>query len=306
MTAPRPSRSALFVPAANARALEKSSGLLADVLIFDLEDSVAPSQKQESRERLRAHLFALAQNGDEARPTIVLRINPLATPAGTEDFLMARGAAKSAGGVVDAILLPKVESPETLADIRAALVDTDAPETLKLWAMIETPKGILAAAAIAEAGVALGLEALVVGPNDIVAATGIRLSPGRPELLPWLSAIILAAKAHGLAAIDGVYNDFSDINGLAAECTAGRAMGFDGKTLIHPAQIAPANLAFAPSADDIRQAEKIVAAFALPENSGVGVIRLDGQMVEILHRDAAMRLLALKAAIETLENRTAR
>ena len=289
----RPRRSLLFVPAANPRALEKSLGLSVDTLIFDLEDSVAPEAKEESRERLRAHLAALPDGPAE----IVVRVNALQTPEGPEDLFMARGAWRRAGGrpAVDAILLPKVEAAADLLAVEAVLTSTDAPEHLALWAMIETPRGILNAADIAAAGGRL--QALVVGPNDIVAATGIQLSPGRPELVPWLSSVVLAAKAYGLLAIDGVFNDFGDAAGLAAECAAGRAMGFDGKTLIHPAQIAAADLAFGPSPDDIGRAEAIVAAFARPEHAGAGVIRLDGRMVELLHRHAAERLLALRDAI---------
>ena len=291
----QPRRSLLFVPAANPRALEKSASLAVDTLIFDLEDSVAPEAKAESRERLRTHLAGLASA--PGRPEIVVRVNALDTAEGPEDLFMARGAWTKAGGrpAVDAILLPKVEAPGDLAAVEAVLTSTDAPESLALWAMIETPKGILNAASIAAAGGRLA--ALVVGPNDIVAATGVRLSPGRPEIVPWLATIVLAAKAQGLAAIDGVYNDFADAEGFAAECAAGRAMGFDGKTLIHPAQIAAADLAFGPAPDDIARAEAIVAAFARPENLGAGVIRLDGRMVERLHLHAADRLLAQRDAI---------
>lgn len=291
----QPRRSLLFVPAAHPRALAKSASLAADTLIFDLEDSVAPEAKAAARDALLRHLEGLA--GQPGRPEIAVRINGLATPQGAADLAMACSAQVRAGRrpAVDALLLPKVESSSDLGAVEARLTAAGAAESLRLWAMIETPKGILGAADIAAAGGRL--EALVLGPNDLVAATGVQLSPGRPEILPWLAMVVLAAKAHGLQAIDGVFNDFADAAGHAAECGAGRAMGFDGKTLIHPTQIAAANLAFGPSPDDIGRAEAIIAAFAQPEHAGAGVIRLDGRMVERLHLHAAERLLALRDTI---------
>ncbi|MEX6508255.1 CoA ester lyase [Jiella sp. M17.18] len=286
MTDLRPRRSLLFVPAANARALEKSATLPADGLIFDLEDSVGPKEKPAAREALRAHLAAAPATGER-----IVRINGLNTSWGTEDLLMARGAG------VDAILLPKVESPAAVLAVATALADMDAPDDLKLWAMIETPRGILEAAWIAEEGAESRLAALVVGPNDIKLATGVAPGPERAELLPWLMQIVLAAKSFGLAVLDGVYADFRDAEGFAGECAAGRRMGFDGKTLIHPAQIAPANAAFAPDPEAIAAAERIVAAFAAPENAAKGVISLDGRMVERLHLEEAQRLLALNDRI---------
>ncbi|KAA0969388.1 CoA ester lyase [Aureimonas fodinaquatilis] len=277
-------RSALFVPAANARALAKSTQLPADTLIFDLEDSAAPTEKAAARENLRQHLAAPRSTARH-----VVRINSLTTPEGTEDLLMARGAR------VDAILLPKVEKAGELAELSQALEQTDAPPELAIWAMVETPKGILNAGALAAMQLAYRLEALVVGPNDIVAATNLRPSAGRAELVPWLAQIVLAAKAAEILVLDGVYNDFRDRAGFEAECTQGRAMGFDGKTLIHPDQIEPANLAFGPTADELAQAQEIVAAFADPANAGRGVIRLGGRMVELLHLKKAQRLLRQKS-----------
>ena len=219
-----------------------------------------------------------------------MRINGLDTPWGTEDFLMARGAG------VDAILLPKVETARVVRQLVDALKDTDAPESLKLWAMIETPLGILDAGSIAAEGQGR-LAALVVGPNDIKLATGIRPDAARSEMIPWLMQIVLAAKAHGLAALDGIFGDFRDPDGFAAECESGRRMGFDGKTLIHPAQIEPAEAAYSPEPEAVRWAETVIAAFERPENQGKGVIGLDGRMVERLHLVEATRLIALRDAI---------
>ncbi|MEF2550356.1 CoA ester lyase [Aurantimonas sp. A2-1-M11] len=282
----RPRRSLLFVPGANARALEKSTGLDADGLIYDLEDSAAPNEKDEARERLRTHLAAGAFQGER-----IVRINTLDTKWGTEDLLMARGAG------VDAILLPKVESVEMLREAADALAETDAPDTLKLWAMIETPLGILDVGAIAAAGRRHRLGVLIVGPNDIALSTGIEPGPDRAELLSWMMQIVVAAKAYGLAVLDGVYADFRNEAGFAGECAAGRRMGFDGKTLIHPAQIGAANAAFSPTPEAIAWAERIVAAFAEPENRDKGVLQLDGRMVERLHLMQSRALLEMRDII---------
>lgn len=280
-------RSVLFVPAANGRALEKSRGLGVDALIFDLEDSAVDAQKDAAREGLRAHLSTLARNG----PLRVVRINPLGTRHGTEDLLMARGAK------VDAVLLPKVETPRQLAEADDALVETDAPRSLALWAMVETPVGVRHAADIADARLRHRLGALVVGPNDLVAAADLQLSPGRPELLPWLGPILVAGKAAGVPVLDGVWSDLTDMAGFEAECAQGRRFGFAGKTLIHPSQIAPAEAAFSPSADEIARARRLVEAFADPAHAGRGVIRFEGRMAEDLHRQAAERFLARAALI---------
>ncbi len=282
---PRPLRSALFVPAAKPRALEKSAGLAVDALIFDLEDSAAREEKEGARERLAAQLAALPDGG----PFRVARVNALGE-GGAEDIAALSG--------LGAVLLPKVESAAMLAALDEGLTGAGAPEALELWAMVETPRGILAAQEIAAARLSRPVGALVVGPNDIVLSTGIRLSPGRPELVPWLMQVVLAAKAAGVAVLDGVYNDFRDAEGLARECAQARALGFAGKTLIHPNQIGAANAAFAPSAGEIAAAERIVAAFALPAHAGRGVISLDGRMVERLHLEEARALLAFRDRLE--------
>ena len=293
MTTPTPLlRSALFVPAAHSRALEKSAGLRPDALIFDLEDSATEGEKAGARERLRDHLSALPKRGPHD-PLRVVRVNPLATPAGTEDLLMACAVR------ADAVLLPKVESPIHLEEADVALQHCDAPAGLALWAMIETPMGVLRVGGIAGASLGRPLGALVIGPNDLALATGLRLSPGRPELAPWIGPVLVAGHAHGVPVLDGVFNDLSDAPGFAEECAAGRRFGFCGKTLIHPAQIAPAEAAFGPSEAEIAQARAIVAAFADPVHAGRGVIRLDGRMVERLHLTQAEALLARAALIQT-------
>jgi citrate lyase subunit beta / citryl-CoA lyase len=279
-------RSVLFVPAANQRALDKSAGLDADALIFDLEDSAAEGEKAEARGRLARHLSA---SGTAAGASKILRINRL-DDGGRDDLAALTGTA------LGAILLPKVESPEELQALDAALADL--PETAAIWAMIETPRGIRHAAEIAEMKLSRPLGALVVGPNDIVLAANLQLSAGRPELLPWLTQIVLAAKAAGVAVIDGVYNDFRDEAGLLAECRQARALGFDGKTLIHPTQISAANAAFAPSSDEIAHAQAVVSAFAEPANDGKGVVAVEGCMVERLHLRQAEALLARHRSIQ--------
>ena len=288
--ASRPRRSLLFVPGANPRALQKSEGLGADGLIYDLEDSVGPGQKDAAREAIRGHLAASTFSGER-----IVRINTLDTPGGTEDLLMARGAG------VDAVLLPKVGDAGMLKQVADALTEMDAPQSVKLWAMIETPLGLLDVGEIARIGRDHRLAALVVGPNDIALSTGIEPGPDRAELMPWLMQTVLAAKTFGLSVLDGVYADFKNAEGFAAECAAGRRMGFDGKTLIHPGQVAAANIAFGPNEDAIVWAERIVETFAQPENAGKGVLQIDGRMVERLHLQQSEALLATRDAISQRE-----
>lgn len=280
----RPRRSVLYVPANNARALAKLAGIACDAVIVDLEDSIAPEAKADAREAMRAFLSGNRPGGKE----IVVRINALSGQWGGEDLLAARAVNP------DAILLPKVDNPRDILEADEALEQTDAGQGLKLWAMIETPKSLLNLGPIVELGrdPAARLSCLVAGTNDIVKDTGIRPGPGRRNLAPFLSQMVMAARAGGVDVLDGVYNDFRDAAGFMAECEAARDMGFDGKTLIHPSQVEPVNAAFSPSADEIAEAKAIVAAFALAENRGKGVIRLDGRMVERLHLTQAERTLA--------------
>ena len=285
----RPRRSVLYVPGGNERAIAKARTLACDAVIFDLEDSVAPDAKVEARENLRKLLGKPLGGGRET----IIRINALSTPWGAEDLRAAQDLAP------DAILIPKVEDPEDIAQIDEALDQTDAPETLRLWAMIETPKGIMNAGQIARASRTPGgrLDCFVTGTNDIVKETGVAPLPGRPYLSTWLMEIVLAARAYGIDALDGVYNDFRDSEGFSIECAQGRAMGFDGKTLIHPGQIEAANRAFGIDQDKLEEARHIVEAFARPENARAGVISLDGRMVERLHADMAEKLIAKADAL---------
>ncbi|TDH37787.1 CoA ester lyase [Pseudohoeflea suaedae] len=285
----RPRRSVLYVPGGNERAIAKARTLECDAVIFDLEDSVAPDAKVEARETIARLLREPLGHGRET----VIRINALSTPWGAADLRAARDLAP------DAILIPKVEDPADIADIDDALDRTDAPETLRLWAMIETPKGIMNAGQIARASRTPGgrLDCFVTGTNDIVKETGVAPLPGRPYLSTWLMEIVLAARAYGIEALDGVYNDFRDAEGFAAECAQGRAMGFDGKTLIHPGQIEAANRAFGIDPEKLAEARGIVEAFARAENARAGVISLDGRMVERLHADMAEKLIAKADAL---------
>ena len=279
----RPRRSALYVPAANEKALAKIGQLACDCVIVDLEDAVAPGQKGEAREKMARFFAGREPDGKE----MVIRINALASEWGADDLAAARACRP------DAILVPKVETAHDLLDVDDALDEAEARPSLSLWAMIETPRALLNVGTLAALGRDRGarLSCLVAGTNDLVKDTGVRPGPGRRLLAPWLMQVVLAARAGGLDALDGVANDFSDLDAFAAECAQGRDMGFDGKTLIHPAQIAPANAAFSPSRDEIDAALAIRAAFALPDNAGKGVISLDGRMVERLHLDQAERLL---------------
>lgn len=289
----RPRRSVLYLPASNARALDKLKSLACDCAVFDLEDSVAPGGKDEAREALRGFF---TDGGAAALPDgmeKIIRINALSSPWGGEDLLAARGCRP------DAILIPKVEAPEDISAVEDALEQTDAPASLRLWAMIETPRGVMNAGQIARMARTDGarLDCFITGTNDLIKETGVAATPGRPWLSSWLMQIVLAARAYGLDVLDGVYNDFRDEDGLKRECADGRAMGFDGKTLIHPSQIGLANHAFGIEPDRLAEARAIAEAFALPDNRDRGVISLDGRMVERLHLEMAERLMEKAARI---------
>jgi len=251
--------------------LEKARGLSCDVVVLDLEDSVAPEAKDAARKAVCAALQ------DYGRHETVVRINPLSTPWGKPD-LEAVGAARP-----DAILLPKVENAADIAT---------AERGVPLWAMIETPRAVLNVAEIAASGVAC----LAMGTNDLLKAMRGQPLPDRRNLWWALSQTVTAARAQGLAVIDGTYNDLKDEAGFTESCAQGRAFGFDGKTLIHPLQIGPCNRAFSPSLEEIARARRILEAFA--SNPGKGAITLDGRMIEGLHAEEARRLLALAEAIE--------
>jgi citrate lyase subunit beta/citryl-CoA lyase len=279
----RPRRSVLYMPGANDRALEKARTLPADALILDLEDSVAPEAKAEARSRVAACVTA----GGYGRRELVIRVNGLETPWGSDDM-----AAAAAAGP-DAILVPKVSRAADVA--RAVLLMKDAPAHTRLWVMMETPLAMLKAEEIA--GAEKRLAALVLGTNDLVKETRASTAQNRFALVPMLSLCVLAARAHGLDVIDGVYNDFRDEAGFRAECEQGRLLGMDGKTLIHPGQIATCNEVFSPSPEEVTWSQKIIAAFAQPENATRGVITLDGKMVERLHLAMAERVAAIAEAI---------
>jgi citrate lyase subunit beta/citryl-CoA lyase len=271
-------RSALYCPAANPRALEKARGLDADAIIVDLEDAVAPEAKNAARERAVAWL-AGAFAGER-----VLRVNAI----GTEWFEADVEAAAAARP--DAVLLPKVSTPADIWHLRRLLMLRRAAPGIALWAMIETPAGVLDAPAIAGT---LGVGgALVMGLNDLAKETGAAQVPGRQPMLAWLSQSVLAARAGGVQIFDGVFGALDDPEGLAAECRQGRDLGFDGKSLIHPAQIAAAHAAFSPTEAEIAEARAVRSAFLRPENRDRGVIALGGRMVERLHLAMAERTLA--------------
>ncbi len=279
---PRPYRSVLYIPAAKERALEKARSLAADAIIFDLEDAVLPDEKDRAREILVQEL-SLADFGPRVR---IVRINALDTAWGAAD-----AAAFASHPGVDAILVPKVSGAADL-DAVAALV----PEK-PLWAMLETARGMLRAAEIAAHP---RLEGMVMGTNDLARDIGARYRADRLPLLAGLGACLLAARAEGRVIIDGVFNAFKDEAGLRAECEQGRDMGFDGKTLIHPAQLDIANAVFAPSAEEVALAVRQVEAFRAATARGQGVAVLDGRIVENMHADAAQDVLAMAEAIAAM------
>lgn len=286
----RPRRSILYVPGGDTRMQRKSRTVPADGLVFDLEDSVAP----EAKDAARALTISTIRAGGFAGRDVVVRTNGPGTPWFEDDL---RAAAEAAP---DAVLITKVESADEIGRAEAILSRGDS-SAVRVWAMIETPRGVLACERIAAAAGAAGrLAGLVAGTNDLVKEIGARPRPDRLPALAALSQIVLVARAFGLFVLDGVFNDFSDAAGFAAECAQGRDLGFDGKTLIHPAQVETANRIFAPDAAELDEARRIVAAFALPENRGRGAIRLDGRMVELLHAASARRTLQLAEAIAAL------
>jgi len=280
----RPRRSVLYMPAANERALEKAKSIPADALIFDLEDAVAPDAK----EAARARAAAAAASGEYGSREVTIRCNGLDTPWGAQDL----AAAATAGPA--AVVIPKVDSIEYLDAISARLNAAGAPPEQTIWAMIETPTAIFDARALAAHP---RVEVLVLGTNDL--AKELRAQPGadRAPLLPHLATALLAAREAGKVILDGVYNDISDVDGFAAECRQGMAMGFDGKTLIHPGQVDVANDVWAPGEDEVEHARRVIAAFAAAEADGKGVVTVDGRMIENLHVDNARHTLAVAEAI---------
>lgn len=284
----QPYRSVLYMPGSRPRALEKARNLAADALILDLEDAVAPSEK----ERARALVAEAVESGGYGLRRLLIRVNGLDTEWGEADV------ARAAQAGPHAILVPKVERPGDIHRVVALMEQAGAPAHTRIWAMMETPRGILNAGAIAAAHPLL--EGFVIGTNDLVKDLGAAHTPDRLPLLTSLSLCLLAARAEGLICVDGVYNAFQDKEGLRAACVQGRDMGMDGKSLIHPDQIGVTNEVFAPSADDLALAAAQVEAFEEAEARGEGVAVLNGRIIENLHVASARRLLARAAAIEAM------
>ncbi len=277
----RPRRSALYMPASNPKVLAKARGMAADVIILDLEDAVAPEAKNEAR----AAAVAEAQAGGFGSRELVIRANGIDTPWGEADL-----AAIAQSGA-DAVLVPKVSSPDDIARYQAAL--SSAPAAMQLWVMIETCACIPRLWDIAALATTTRLSLFVMGVNDLAKEMRAQLTPQRTPFLPFLSQTVAAARAHGVSVLDGVCNEFRDLAIFQSEAEQGLLFGFDGKTLIHPDQIAPCNTVFSPSADELAWAQAVIAAFALPENAGKGVIKVDGKMAELLHLEQAQRLVAV-------------
>ncbi len=273
-------RSALYMPGANSRALEKARGLRADALILDLEDAVAPEAKAQARELTSQAL----RSGGYGERTVAVRVNGIET-----DWHQADLASLSASGP-DAVLVPKVACAADVLAFERGLDAAGAAGHTQIWAMLETPAAVIRAHEIATASERLTV--LVVGTNDLVSELGAQTLPGRPALQTSLALCLLAARAAGRRILDGVYNDIHDLDGFEAECRAGRLLGFDGKTLIHPRQIGPCNRVFSPSDEEVAQARRVVAAFEQAASSGSGVATLDGRLIENLHVEDARRVLA--------------
>jgi len=285
----RPRRSVLYMPGSNARALEKGKSLPADALILDLEDAVAPDAKESAR----AQVAEAVQQGGYGHREILIRVNGPDSQWGNDDI---QAVAKSGA---DAILLPKVESAAPVQRIDAWLTDLGAPSSLALWCMVETPMGVLKAEEIA--GASPRLAGFVMGTSDLAKDLHAAHTPMRLPMLTALGIALLAGRAHGLTLIDGVHLDLNDDDGFAASCRQGVELGFDGKSLIHPKQVAATNTAFAPSADEVEFSRRIIAAHAEAAAEGKGVVVVDGRLVENLHVEAAQRLVALADAIAAVE-----
>ncbi|MEM7506862.1 MAG: CoA ester lyase [Pseudomonadota bacterium] len=287
-TTAKPRRSVLYMPGSNARALQKAADLPTDAVILDLEDAVAPGEKATAR-----NLVAEAvQSGRYGRREVAVRVNGLDTEWGLEDLAAAVACAP------DAILIPKVEDAEQMRDIDRRIVDLGGSTEIALWAMMETPLGVLNAAEIAAS--TARLRVMILGTNDLVNELQGSHTTDRQPVITALGLCLLAARAHGLAVVDGVYNAFRDDRGLRAACEQGKAMGMDGKTLIHPSQIAITNEIFAPDQSELEEAKRYVAAFEEAEAAGQGVAVVDGKIVENLHVENARRLLQMSDAIAAL------
>ena len=284
----RPRRSALYMPASNARAIEKARALPCDVIILDLEDAVLPEEKLAARQAA----VAAVQAGGFGRREVVMRVNALATPWGKEDLAAAAAAGPHA------VLVPKIAGPADIAAYHRAL--QGAPPRTRLWAMIETAPAILALDAIAAQANETRLSAFVMGVNDLAREMGARQTAGREPFRAALSLAVTAARAHGLAVLDGVHNEIDDLAALEAVCRQGADFGFDGKTLIHPSHLEICNRAFSPPAGEVAWARAVIAAFADRANAGKGALRVEGRLAELLHRDQAMALVAMADAVAAM------
>lgn len=285
MSTVRPRRSVLYMPGANARALDKARSLPADGLILDLEDAVAVDAKELARNQIAEAL----KTGGYGFREVIVRTNGLETPWGIDDIKALAPLGP------DAILLPKVEDPATILKTEALLNEVSAPATTTIWAMMETPLGILRAAEIAASS--KRLTCFVMGTSDLTKDLHSRHTPMRLPMLTSLGITMLAARAYGLSILDGVYLDLKDEDGYRASCLQGVELGFDGKTLIHPGQVEGANVVFAPSESEIAWSRKIIDAFAAAEAEGKGVVLVDGKLIENLHVENAKRICALADAI---------
>jgi citrate lyase subunit beta / citryl-CoA lyase len=285
----RPRRSVLYMPGSNARALEKARTLPVDGVILDLEDAVAPAAKEAARYQVAD---AVKAGGFGARE-VFIRVNGIDTSWHADDMTAAAHCAP------DAILVPKIGTVEQLERVGQRLLDMKVNLKTRVWAMIETPEAIFNINSLAAEAhdSETRLAGFVMGTNDLAKETRARIVPGRAPMMVWLSRCILAAHAHGIDVLDGVYNDIGNAEGFAAECRQARDFGFDGKTLIHPSQIESCNAAFSPTSEEISEARKTIAAFDLPENQTKGVVQIEGRMVERMHADIARRTVAIADAI---------
>ena len=287
MSTYRPRRSVLYMPAANERALEKAKDIQADALIFDLEDAVAPDSKEVAREQA----CAAAASSEYGNRELTIRCNGLDTPWGKDDLLAAAAAGPAA------VVIPKVDGSSYLDEISELLNQGGAPSSTQIWAMVETPIGILHVEEIARHE---RMSVMVMGTNDMAKELRASITADRRALLPYLAMCLLSARAAGVAILDGVYNDIKDESGFKDVCVQGAEMGFDGKTLIHPNQVAPTNEIFSPSLDELDFHRRIIEEFEAAEKDGRGVLTVDGKMIENLHVDEARRALAVADAIAAL------
>ena len=287
MTDLRPRRSVLYMPAANARALEKAKDIAADALIFDLEDAVAPDAKEQAR----ANAVAAVESGQYGHRELTIRCNGLDTPWGADDVRAAAQAAPSA------VVIPKVNSAAYLEEVERLLEEAGAPSSTMIWAMVETPTGILNVNDIAHHE---RVAAMVMGTNDMAKELRATLTADRAALMPYLAMCLLSAREADITILDGVFNDIKNDEAFAVQCSQGAGMGFDGKTLIHPSQVGPCNEAFSPSLDELDFHRRVIEEFEAAEAEGRGVLTVDGKMIENLHVDEARRAIAVADAIAEL------